>query len=344
MSFARPELLWLLLLLPALAAAGVYGYARRRRRIAEGLGDPGLVARLGLGDLRFPAARLALIAGAAAALGLAAAGPQWGEEVVESRERSRSIVVAIDVSKSMLARDVEPDRLERGRLFMRRLLRELPGDRIGLVGFAGRAYVLSPLTVDHGALHLYLDALDPEVVSQGGSSLATAIRQATDLARGREQAGGDRAILLVSDGEALEDDADVLAAAERAGRAGVQVHTLGIGTPDGAPVPDRDAQTGRVAGYKRDPATGEVVVSRLNEELLEDVAERTGGRYTRIDQAGATDRVLDALRSIERGEAGESDPAVQARARFEWFVALALLLLAFDAIRSRRPVSRRETG
>src|SRR5690606_31305732 len=175
---------------------------------------------------------------------------QWGREVVETQNRALDIVLAVDVSKSMWAQDLSPDRLERARLLVRRLLRELPGDRIGLVAFAGRAYVLSPLTVDHGALHLYLDALDPAIVSQGGSSLASAVRQATDLVRSREGTRSDRAVVLVTDGEALEEQAEVISAAERAAAAGVVVFTVGVGTPAGAPVPERDPVTGADLGFK----------------------------------------------------------------------------------------------
>lgn len=347
MSLVRPDLLWLALALPALIAAGVYGYARRRRRVARLLGDTGLVARLGAGDLRrFPTRRLILVALAAASLGIAAAGPRWGTEVVETRSRALNVVLALDVSKSMLARDATPNRLERARLLARRLLRELRGDRIGLVIFAGRAYIVSPLTVDHGALQLYVDALDPENVSRGGSSLAAAITQASDLARGEQPTGSDRAVVLVTDGEALEDEEGVLQAAARAARAGVVVHTVGIGTADGAPVPEREPETGRVLGYKRGPE-GEVVISRRNDRLLERIAEATGGRFVRLDQARATDRLLAELRGMERVSA-RSGKRLQERERFAWFVALALALLSADTALARRPrrgrARTRETG
>jgi hypothetical protein len=189
MNFARPDLLPLILIVPLLLVSAIWLYARRRARIARAFSDSHLIARLGGEDLlRFPVPRLTLIALAGLALGVAAAGPRWGFLSAEGQSLSLNIVVATDISKSMLTRDVEPNRLERSRLFARRMLRELPGDRFGLVVFAGRAYIMSPLTSDHSALELYLDALDPEMVSQGGSSLAAAIAQATDLVRGSEGA------------------------------------------------------------------------------------------------------------------------------------------------------------
>ncbi len=334
MTFARPDLLWLIVALPLIVGAAICGFARRRRRVVALLGDVDLVRRLGAEDLhRFPSRRLVLVGLAAAALGIAAAGPQWGTRVVETQSRALDLVFALDISKSMWARDLTPNRLERERLLVRRLLRELRGDRIGLVAFAGRAYVLSPLTVDHGALQLYLDALDPAIVSQGGSSLASAIRQATDLARGETVSGADRAVVLVTDGEALEDASAVIEAAQRAAAAGVVIFPVGMGTPQGAPVPEIHPATGAVEGYKRDES-GDVVISRRDDRLLERIASITGGRYIRADQAGATERLLADLRGLERSAAG-ADRRTHAENRFAWFVGLALLLLAADAVYAR---------
>lgn len=336
MSFARPELLWLIFALPLLAAAGVWGYVRRRRGVARAFGDPTLVGRLGAVDLeRFATRRLILVGLGALALGIAAAGPRWGTEVLESEGRALNVVLALDVSKSMLARDVEPDRLEQERILANRLLRELRGDRFGIVVFAGRAYTLSPLTIDHSALALYLDALDPEVVSYGGSSLASAIRQAADLARGDTRVPGDEVVVLVSDGEALEEEGAVLDAAAHAAAAGVVVHTVGVGTAGGAPVPEPQSPGEQSSGYKRGP-DGEIVISRLGRSLLERIAQRTGGRYLELAEAGATERLIATLREMERSPT-EDGRRVAGRERFEWFVALALLLLAVDAVLARRP-------
>lgn len=339
MSWDNLELIWLALLLPVVVGAGVWLWARRRRRAARLLGSADLLERLGAGDLeRLPVRRLLILVVAAAALGVAAAGPRWGLESVETATSAADLVMALDVSKSMWARDLAPNRLERERVLARRLLRELPGDRIGLVAFAGRAYVLSPMTVDHSALQLYLDALDPEIVSQGGSSLASAIRQATDLARGPEDAGRG-AVVLVTDGEALEEEDAVLEAAERAARFGITIHTIGVGSTEGAPIPEQEGDAGQVEGYKRGPE-GEVVISRLNEPLLRAVAEETGGRYVQLGQAGATDAILRTLQRLERTE-GDAEQRVREKQRYGWFVALALGLLALDGLLAR---GRARTG
>jgi Ca-activated chloride channel family protein len=330
MSFARPELLWLVIVAPAFIAVAMYRFAKRRRAAARALGDAALVERLGGRALNsFPTARLGLVGGATLLLSIAATGPQWGLRVVEGATSSRSIVLALDVSKSMLAPDVEPNRLERQRVFVRRLLRELAGDRIGLVVFAGRAYVLSPLTVDHSALHLYLDALDPTIVSQGGSSLAAAITHAAELAQGNDDATTERAVLLVSDGEAHDEQEEVLAIADQIGRTNTRIFAVGIGTPGGANVPEIDPRTNRVEGYKQDES-GEIVVSRLNAQLLNDIATRTGGRYFTMGDGDVTSRVLAALAGVERVEQLEGGRKVEARERFAMFIGLALLLLAID--------------
>jgi Ca-activated chloride channel family protein len=229
----------------------------------------------------------------------------------------------------MLAEDTRPNRLERERLFVRRLMREMQGDRLGLVAFAGRAYVLSPLTVDHGALNLYVDALDPDIVSQGGSSIASALVQAADLARGPAETAADRAVVLISDGEALEDVSAVHAAADRAARAGVTVFTVGVGSAAGARVPDLDAAGDRI-GYKLDE-NGEVVVSRLDEDLLRSIADRTGGSYYALDDAASTGRLLSALGGVAATES-QTGRRVEPRERHELLIALALLLILIDGL------------
>lgn len=341
MSFEHPQLLPLALVLPAVVAAAVWLWTRRRSKAARALGSPALLERLGAGDLaRVRWDRGVLLTGAALALGLAAAGPRWGLESVEQQTRSADLVLALDVSKSMLARDVAPNRLERERVLARRVLRELPGDRIGMVAFAGRAYVLAPMTVDHSALQLYLDALDPEIVSQGGSSLAAAIEQAADMALGRNDAVRG-AVLLITDGEALEDEAAVLEAAERAAAGGTTIHAVGVGTAEGAPIPEPGSGD-RVESYKRGP-DGEIVISELNESLLRRVADITGGRYVHLGEAGASDAILGTLQGLDRA-AGETERRVREKERYVWFVLIALGLLLADGVVGARGRARPEPG
>ncbi|HEX9106606.1 MAG TPA: VWA domain-containing protein, partial [Longimicrobiales bacterium] len=341
MTLGRPELLWLAGALPALVLVALLLYARRRRKVVTALGDPALVRRLGAGELsRFPWARLVLLLPAAAALGAAAADPRWGAESVETHGSAFNVALALDVSKSMWAKDVAPDRLERERLLAKLLMQQMPGDRFGIVVFAGRAYVLTPLTSDHAALELYVDALDPEMVSQGGTSLASAIRQGTGLVMADPQIKGDRALVLETDGEALEEEADVLAAARTAAAAGVTIFAAGLGTTQGAPIPELDPGSGRELGWKRDE-DGTVVVSHLNEPLLRQVAEITHGQYFRMADPGAAGALASAVRALRRAPGAEGR-RVEQKEQYAWFAGLALLLLALDTIVSRRALLRAE--
>ena len=336
MSFARPDWVWMIAALPLAVALAIFLWRRRLRRVAAMFGERVMVERLGLGAAsHLPKLRIALLLLAATSLGVAAAGPEWGQKRIEGRSSVRNIVLALDVSKSMLARDVEPSRLEQERLLARRLMRSMASDRFGLVAFAGRAYVLSPLTTDHGALALFVDALDPDIVSYGGSALSAAIRQGTDLVRGDRPDNARPAVVLVTDGEALEQEAAVLEAADRAAQLGVTIHTVGVGTADGSIVPDFDPRTGRTAGYVEDES-GQRVVSRLGSELLRDIAQRGGGQYFQLTQSGSTEQLLSALRDVQ-AQQGTSGGRVERVDRSAWFLALALLALALEAWLERRP-------
>jgi Ca-activated chloride channel homolog len=339
MSFARPDLLLLAVLLPAAVVLGVVLFLRRRTRIVALLGEARLLRRLGLGEERHPRLRLAMLLVAAAAIGLAAAGPRWGIRGEESRSRSLQAVFVLDISRSMLVRDVSPDRLERQRLLARRLLRGMEGDRIGLVAFAGRAHILSPLTVDHGALYLYLDALDPEIASQGGSSISAAIRQATGLLTAQRETAGGRVIILTGDGEPTEPLEPIYAAARRAAEQGIVIHTVGIGTARGGPVPDLHPETGDVVGYRRDE-DGNVHVSRLDETVLRRIASIGGGMYLNLADAGATSRLLGAVGGMERA-AGPVLGRVAQRERWRLFLFVAVVLVAAEAVLGRRSVVAR---
>lgn len=343
MVFLRPWLLSLALLLPLLVAGGMALAVRRRRRVARALGDPALVERLaGTGLRRAPRLRAALLLPAAALLGVAAADPRWGRERVDDAGAAE-VALVLDASASMLAEDVSPSRLESERAAARRLLRELPGARFGVVAFAGRGHVLTPLTGDPGALELYLDALSPEIATQGGSSLAGAIRQGIGLLLGGDSTRARRVMVVMTDGEALEDAREVDQAVERARELGVVVHTLGIGTAAGAPVPDVDPASGDRRGYKRDPETGEQVVSRLDEALLRRVSRETGGLYGWAGDPAALPALVRELRSGAGGRRGAAARYGEGQGvRFPWLVGAALLLLALDSVLELRGRMTRE--
>ncbi len=238
MRLQHPEWLWVVPALFLGAAVLVWWWHGRRLGAARTLGSLALLQRLTRMELQeFPRRRWLLVSGAAALIGVAIVGPQWGARIVETESRGLDVVLALDVSESMRAADVLPSRLERQRTEARRLLRELPGDRVGLVIFAGRAYVLAPLTSDHGALELYLDALDPDIAGTPGTALSAGVRQASDLLR-TATGEADRVIVLFTDGEAHESEEAIAAAARRAAQEGIRVYGGGAGTARGEPIPE----------------------------------------------------------------------------------------------------------
>ena len=249
------------------------------------------------------------------------------------------MVLALDASLSMLATDARPNRLERMKEEARRLLALSTGDRVGLLAFAGRSYILTPLTVDRGALELFLDNLDPSVVGQAGSSLSRAIRQGTDLLVAT-QTTSDRALVIMSDGEAFEPPEEVTAAAAHAAEAGVTVIAVGFGTEKGSTIPVRTAQGTQA---KRDE-NGQIVTTRYTPELLKDAVTAAHGVF--ID-AAATDkavRIRGALAMLRR-QARETESETARRARFQLFLIPALLLVLLDSVfahAARSPSSPRQ--
>ena len=330
--FDYPWLLALAVILPVLAVLLLrHNYRRRSARLAR-LGSLDVVARLvPPAALRPPHWRTARLATAGLLAGFAVAGPRWGAERNVVRASGIDMVLALDASLSMMATDERPNRLERMKQEVRRLLDASRGDRTGLIAFAGRSYILTPMTVDAGALALFLDNLDPSVVGQAGSSVARAIRQGTDLLM-LSNSGADKALVLMSDGEAFEDQADVVAEAKRAGEQGISLVTVGFGTPQGSTLPVRNPDG--TTTQKRDE-NGQTVVSRYSPDLLRAGAEAAQGTFidaAQTDKAARVKRALASLRTKARITAsGESRTP-----RFQLFVLPAVLLLLLDTILAER--------
>lgn len=299
----------------------------RRKRLAR-LGNEPVVARLlpeGLSSSsgRWRAARLAL---AGLLAGIAFAGPRWGREMTTVRVQGYDLVIAMDASLSMLATDVRPSRLELAKQEVRRLRALGATARVGLIAFAGRSYILTPMTVDEGAVDLFLDNLDPSIVGQPGSSVARAIRQGTDLLAA-SGAGSGRALVVISDGEAFEPESDVVEAGNRAREAGVALVTVGIGTTQGSTIPTID-DNGRRA--QKTDETGAIVVSRYTPSTLKAAADAAGGTFIPAEQTDKAARVRAALSSVRAAEIASSAGA-QRTPRFQWFLAPALVLLLLDS-------------
>jgi len=334
MNLPYTDVPWALWAAPALAVLVallvLWSYRRRAYRLRK-LATTELLPRLiPPASTRAPWQRALLQFGAVLCAGIAFAGPRWGTEQTLERGSGVDMVLALDASLSMLATDARPNRLERMKEEARRLLALSGGDRVGLLAFAGRSYILTPLTVDRGALELFLDNLDPSVVGQAGSSLSRAIRQGTDLLVAT-QTTSDRALIIMSDGEAFESAEEIKAAAAHAAEAGVTVIAVGFGTEKGSTIPVHTAQGTQP---KRDE-NGQIVTTHYTPDLLEDAVTAAHGVF--ID-AAATDkaaRIRGAL-SMLRRQARETESQTSRRARFQLFLIPALLLVLLDSVLSTR--------
>jgi Ca-activated chloride channel family protein len=339
-TFDYPYLLLLGALLPLLAMWVVYHAYRQRKDRLQRLGNIEVVSRLiPPNTLIRPGWRMARLGLASALVGIAVAGPRWGDERNVVRSSGIDMVLALDASLSMLAQDERPSRLERMKEEVRRLRALSPGDRMALLAFAGRSYVLSPLTIDEGALDLFLDNLDPSVVGQAGTSLARTIKQGVDLAT-LTNSGADRALVVMSDGEAFEPIDDVAAEAKRAGQQGISVVTVGFGTTQGTTIPIKNPNG--TTSTKKDE-NGTTVVTQYHPEYLKAAAEAAGGTFIPADATDKAARVKSALANL-RTQSRASLGGETKTPRYQWFLFPAFVLLLIDTAlierRGRRPRGR----
>jgi len=255
----------------------------------------------------------------------ALAGPRWGTRVVETETKGLDLVLAVDISRSMLAEDTEPSRLERAKREARRLIHDLSGDRIGLVAFAGQSYVMSPLTVDGSALQLLVDALDPDVASTGGSDLSLALRQGHELLLAGD-AVADRVLVVFSDGEAFDSLATIIDHAANLRRDGVHLVLVAEGGRDGVRIPVRDFD-GQLVGQQLDPG-GEYVVTRRRDDILTAVADAAQGVLVSAEVGDQAGRVRELVAAFKRTPRATTTAAQDiSRAWVPIMVAVVLLLL-----------------
>ena len=331
MDWLHPGNLWTLLAVPLVV--GLFAWAAWQRREAlRRFGDAGLVERLAAAvSPRRRRWKAAFVALGVLLVALALAGPRFGTTLREIEREGVDLVIALDVSLSMQAEDVAPSRLERAKNEIKGLLGELRGDRVGLVLFAGDAFIQCPLTVDYSAVRLFLDVAEPSLIPTPGTDFGAAVRAAVEAfdVQGTEAAERTRALLIVSDGE--NHIAEAEAVAEEARRAGVVVFAAGVGETEGAPIPITQG-AGRTT-YKRD-RDGRVVATRLEEAALRSLAEN--GAYYRVARTSSSlpDLVGD-LGRLERTAFG-TETFEEYEERYQWPLALALLLLGAERLVSHR--------
>lgn len=340
MRFADPQWLWCLLTLPLFAVAAAWLAGRRRRALERFAGGAPFAARfVGQVSPHRRAIKALLLGLSLLLLPLTLARPQWGSRLEPVTRRGADLVLVLDTSASMAAEDLAPSRLAQAKHAVGSLLDAVSGDRVALVTFAGSADISCPLTVDHGAVRLFLDAVEVESVPVPGTALADALRRARQALRLDEE-GADsrgRAIVLLTDGEDHEGDLEQVVSELSA--AGVSVYAIGCGSSRGAPIPLRDAQ-GTLTGYKKD-RNGDIVTTRLNEATLESIALESGGRYYRATRGEVElEEIAQLLGALSRGELG-AELRTRYEERFQWPLMLGLLALTAESLigdrRRRKP-------
>jgi len=330
MQFAAPSALYLLLLVPALAAVFLWS-SGRRKKVAARFGDSALVERLSASasPLR-DRVKSGLILVGTFFLVLALAQPQWGQKTEEVVRSGVDVFIALDTSFSMDATDVAPSRMEKARHIAASLMERLEGNRIGLIVFAGSAFVQCPLTLDYGAAKIFLDALSTGVVADPGTNISSALEAARRGFVARESKY--KVVVLLTDGEQTEGDPRQ--AEQKAREEGIVLHALGVGTPGGEPIPVRD-ERGQVIDYKKDEA-GQPVLSRLDEETLSRLALATGGKYFRAsDRESEVEEIAGLIQAMETKEL-TSKLFTRHEERFYWPLGIATALLVVESLIPRR--------
>lgn len=339
MIWESPGYLWLILLFIGLVLTSVY-YARMLRNRRREYFSDAVFEKLAIkGNTELRKVRNGLFYASVVILIIALAGPKIGTEVREVTRQGVDIMVMLDVSKSMKSEDVRPNRLDKAKFEILRMLDRLRGDRVGLIAFTGEAILLSPLTSDYSAFRLYLNLADPESMPSTTTDFSSGMRVALDAfeAAGAADRNTSRVLLVISDGEDHGPDHSQMVQQLRS--KGVFVFTVGIGTMSGGTIPVYDPNTGRLVEYLRD-AAGQVVTTRLVPATLRSIAETGRGTYYEISRSSdGMDGFLTQIAELEKSEFATQEFA-DYKNQYQWFVAIGLLLLiASLLIPKNKPVS-----
>ncbi|MEJ6734620.1 MAG: VWA domain-containing protein [Flavobacteriales bacterium] len=318
--------LYLLAIIPLLVIL-FYLFLRWRNAAVEKIGSSQIVGKMMPMSSSFKLKlKFWIYSFSIASLILALANPQFGSKLEEVKREGIDIMIAIDLSNSMLAQDLPPNRLERAKQSISRMIDRLEGDRIGLVVFAGDAYVQLPITTDYSAAKLFLSTINTEIVPTQGTAIGKAIDlciKSFDFKNGQS-----KSIIVITDGENHEDDA--IEKAKEANKKGVIIHTIGMGSEEGGPIPLKNNR-GQIKSYQKDN-NGETVITKLNETMLKQIAASGNGSYIR---ANSTKSGLDALfNEINKMEKNKIDSKVftDYKDRFQWLLGFSILLLLIEVI------------
>jgi len=330
MKFGAPTNLWWLLLVPALILFSIWAERIKQKarlkfsslRLFSLLADNYSPLKARWKRILMLLSLLLLI--------LCLARPQWGSKLVEVKKQGIDIIFAVDVSLSMLAEDIQPNRLERAKLEVTDFLEKLKGDRVGIITFAGTAHISCPLTFDYRAAQLFLDNIYPGIISRAGTNLAEAINTASLAFNQKEKKY--KVLILVTDGE--DQGNQPIEAAKEAVKEGIRIYTIGVGTTAGEPIPLRQPEGGFM-GYKKDE-NDQVVLSRLDEETLSELARLGSGKYLSAARGGFDlDKIYQEVSGLEKKEL-KGTLAVEYLDRYQYFLVPAILLLVAEMFLSDR--------
>lgn len=321
MIFAYKNILWLLTLIPILIVGYVLLTQRKKRQLAS-FGDPELVNELmPERSTTRSAIKFAILLLALTLLIFAAARPQFGQNEQTIKRQGIEVMVALDISNSMLAEDVAPSRLDRAKQMLSKLIDKMQEDKIGLVVFAGDAYTQLPITCDYVSAKMFLSTISPNLIQTQGTAIGSAIHTAM-RSFGSEQSEAGRAIILITDGENHEDDA--IEAAKQAKEAGIHLYVIGIGTAQGAPIPISGTNN-----YMKD-RSGQVVVTKLNEQMAKNIAQAGDGAYIHCDNTNTAMRALQ--QEIDHLATAEIETTVYTdyNEQYQSFALIAFILLVIE--------------
>jgi Ca-activated chloride channel family protein len=322
--FQNPDFLYLLLVLPVMVVLWILNEARKKRALQR-LGDTILIKRLmpGLSGIRSIVKFILFMIALSAAI-IIVARPQFGSKLEEIKKEGVEVIIALDVSNSMLAEDIQPDRLTRAKQALTRLIDNLDNDKIGLIVFAGDAYTQIPITTDYISAKMFLSAINPDMVPKQGTAIGSAINLGIRSFSPGE--GKSKAMIIITDGENHEDDP--VSAATEASKAGIIIHTIGIGSSEGVPVP---LTINGKKDYLKDE-DGNTVISKLDEEILKKIAVATGGNYVRASNTNiGLDQIYSEIKKMKKQDL-ESKMYTEYNDQFQIFAVVTLFFLLLEFI------------
>lgn len=320
--FENPTYLLLLIVLPVLAVIFIWSNIKRKRNL-KAYGDPELLSAMmpDVSPARYNL-KFWLTFGALFFLIIVTARPQFGTKMETVKRQGIETVIALDISNSMLAQDVAPSRLEKSKKIISKLVDEMQDDKIGLIVFAGEAFIQLPITSDFISAKMFLESISPELIASQGTDIRAAINMATRSFTPREDVG--RAIIIITDGENHEGGAEE--AAKEAASKGMLVYVLGVGSPEGSPIP-----VGGANEYRKDK-DGNVIVTKLNEQMCQEIAKAGGGAYIRVDNTNAAQKLLQ--KEIDKLAKADLETTVYSNfdEQFQVIAWIAFILLLLELL------------